>query len=200
MIKSAEIPLLIAAGLLGTLVERIVDPYIAPIAAPVILRSEEQGRTNPASSFEPVYIAWMNLQTPAYVGMDGISRSFARVMQEMGYQISNPETFGPAPRSGRAGREGLYERTVPSALPEFGVVGSKNWGDSLSWTGEFAVSKPDQSTDIFGLTEKGYVRLGTRYPDSTTTWYIERWPDGSVDFGNGIIGPSTADIQAANRK
>lgn len=199
MIKSAEIPLFVASFTIGVLLERTVDPYLPPWPSPVILKAEGQGRTNPNSSFDTAYGAWLDLQKPAYTGIDGVSRSFVEVMQTMGYQVGTAETFGSAPRLGRAGREGSYIRVVPSTLQGFGIVGGINWGEKFYWNGEFPVSKPDNSTDIFGLTGKGYVRLGTRNPDGTITWYVE-WADGSRDYGNEIIGPSTADMQPANRK
>lgn len=173
MLTPEKIVLLGLALAGGALLERAVDPYLTPPPTPVILKAEEYGRSIPASSFEAVYEIWMNLQKPAYMGTDDTSRSFVQVLEELGYQVEVPKTFGSAPRTDRAGREGLLVRPVPSTLPEFGVVGRVNWGHKVNWIAEFPVSTPDKSTDIFGLTQEGFVRLGTGNPDGTFDWYVE---------------------------
>lgn len=147
-------------------------------------------------------LAEVLLQTPGLLDVN--SPSFRKQMQEKGCSVGQLEALGVTARTAIVEKDGLAIRQVPSLDNEhFPPIGALQYGESISWIAEILVTNPDRSKELFGLFgypfEPGYVLLWRQNPDGSITKFVQSevipqvLPDGSIDYGNRIIGPSTYD-------
>lgn len=220
MSTSCESAIILGSLGLGVTGGIIADRITTPSPTPTILKHPENISFQRLDTNGPVDRAWKNLQKPTFAGVDGRNRSFEEIMEATGYKAFAPLSTGPLPLTGTAHKDqGLNVRAYPTTNGVISPILERiKAGEAVFWRGEFPSQNPDGSMDIFGLrvdpnsmsgslTNPTYIAIRTHHPDGTIEWYVQtanpfvkRLSDGSYDFGNGIIGPSTADQEAANRK
>lgn len=155
-----------------------------------------------SSILDFIEVAEVFLQTPGLLDVN--SPSFRDQMQKKGCLVGQLEALDVIARTAIVEKDGLAIRQVPSLDNEhFSPIGALQHGESISWIAEILVTNPDCSKELFGLFgypfEPGYVLLWRQNLDGSITEFVQSevipqtLPDGSIDYGNRIIGPSTAD-------
>lgn len=197
-----------------------VDKITTSPPAPTILKYPESLPFLTLDPNDPINKVWQTLQEPAFAGVYGQSRSYRQIMEATGYEVYEAVSKNGEVQTGTAHLEkGLNVRARPTTNMVLSpIIRQITGGETVFWRGEFSSKNPDGSMHVFGLfidpnheeqslVNPVFIAIRTHNSDGTINWhvqvnnpYVKTLSDGSVDFGNGIIGPSTADIEPAKRK
>lgn len=219
MFTSREIAFLTGSLVTGVTGGIAADKITTPSPAPTVLNHPENLPFQTLDPNDPINKAWQALQEPAFTGVDGQSRSYRQIMEATGYEVYEAVSNDGNLQTGTTHLEkGLNVRSRPTTSQILSpILRQITGGETVFWRGEFSSKNPDGSMHVFGLlidpnhkaeslTNPTFIAIRTHNPDGTIDWHINmastlaKGPDGSYDFGKHGFGPSTADIQAANRK
>lgn len=212
---------IIAGGLgLGVAGGIALDRITTSPPAPTILNHPENSPFQTLDPNDPINKVWQALQEPAFTGVDGQSRSYRQIMEETGYEVYEAVSKnGELQRGATHLEKGLNVRVRPTTNQILSpILRQIKGGETVLWRGEFSSKNPDGSMHVFGLlidpnheadslTNPTFIAIRTHNRDGTIEWYVDmanthvkQLADGAIDYGNGIIGPSTTDQNAVNRK